>query len=427
MPRRRTCDARRVVRRPILQAVICAALALSAAAAIGHAQASRDASPVVAPAPSPVAPAATVEVAAKSSETALLATSEKTLAAVDGAAIEAAPKPKAPKREPRAWEPPPSWLTNLQPIDLPIDRPERVGRALQWLTGTERGRDFAIAGIRRSGRYAAEISRMLYARKLPRALLAVAMVESGFKPDAVSPAGAAGLWQLMPATAQDAGLVVADHYDERRGFEKATGAALDLLGALHLSTGSWDLALAAYDLGLGRLRKTLARYDADDYWTLVETEGALPDETRAYVPMVLACALLLENLDAFGLEGVERDRPAPAVDLEVPAGTKLAVVARAAATSLVALRALNPEILAGDAVPDEALSLHLPADGLSRARVMLPTLLAGGADFEPWTLSVPADFDWGGDGDPRAARRRKKGVPGAKDRTSPRPWLGPVH
>src|SRR5690606_24220603 len=135
-------------------------------------------------------------------------------------------------------------------------------------------------------------------------------------------------------------------------------------------------------------------------------------------------ALLLENLDAFGLEGIERERPLSTVDLEIPAGTKLAVVARAAATSLVALRALNPEILAGDVVPDEATVLHLPADGVARAKVMLPTLLT---EPDPWTLSVPADFDWGGDGDPRTARRRKKAGGRLKERTSPRPWLGPVH
>lgn len=393
--------------------MLCAALALCVGAAIGHSQASRGhASPTAHAgsigAPVPERPAASVPL-----ETGGGVTLE----------AEATPAPEPPHAPVADFDPHPPWLANLQPIDLPIGRPDRVALALQWLTGTEKGREFAISAIRRSGRYAPEIAKRLHDRHLPRALLAVAFAESGFRADATSKAGAAGLWQLMPAAAEDAGLVVAEHYDERRGVERATEAALGLLESLHVATGTWELALAAYDLGLARLKKTIARTGVDDYWVLSGIDGALPDETRGYVPMILACALLLENLDAFGLEGVEREPARSATDLEVPGGTKLAVVARAAGTSLVALRALNPEVLSGDVVPDEAKTLHLPADGLSRARVMLPTLLASA---DPWTLSVPADFDWGGDGDPRQPWRKKRSKPGTKDRSSLRPWLGRV-
>ncbi len=302
----------------------------------------------------------------------------------------------------------PRWLADLQQIDLPIARPDAVEQALQWLVTTDRGRRFVMSSVFRSGRHAAEIARALHDRKLPRALIAVPFVESGYAATAASKAGAVGLWQLMPATARDYGLAVTKTYDQRRGAERSTEAAVEHLSRLYAATGSWELSLAAYDLGLGRLRRTIDRYGVDDYWTLRGIEGALPDETRKYVPMVLACALLLENLEAFGLGGIVRDRAIATSDLEVPVGTHLGVVARAAGTSLRSLLSLNPEILHGKRVPDAASVLHVPAEGVVRAQIMLPTLLDA---HDPWTTAVPPDFDWGSDLDPRKFLRPTKPVP----------------
>lgn len=299
----------------------------------------------------------------------------------------------------------PRWLADLQPIDLPIARPEAVEEALRWLVTTERGRKFVFASMFRSGRHVAEIARALHDRQLPRALVAVPFLESGYAENAASKAGAVGLWQLMPATARDYGLAVTKAYDQRRGAAPSTQAAIEHLSRLHAATGSWELSLAAYDLGLGRLRRNMERYGVDDYWALRGIDGALPDETRKYVPMVLACALLLENLEAFGFAGIARDRPVPTSDLDVPVGTHLAVVARAAGTSLRSLLSLNPEILHGKRMPDAATILHVPAEGLTRAQTMLPALLD---TKDPWTTAVPPDFDWGADLDPRSWVGAKK-------------------
>src|SRR5438552_2223055 len=87
------------------------------------------------------------------------------------------------------------------------------------------------------------------------ACTALAVVESGFSPTAKSKAGAVGLWQLMPETAKEYGLIVDKDYDERRSITKSSDAAADHLASLYGKLGSWELVLAAYDMGARALEK----------------------------------------------------------------------------------------------------------------------------------------------------------------------------
>lgn len=131
------------------------------------------------------------------------------------------------------------------------------------------------------------VAALLRAQGLPANFVGVAAVESGFDPFALSPQGARGLWQLMPATARRFGLRVEPGRDERLDPLKSTLAASRYLKALHAQFGDWPLALAAYNSGERRVERSLARLGARDFWTLSRA-GALPDETRRYVPAVLA-------------------------------------------------------------------------------------------------------------------------------------------
>jgi membrane-bound lytic murein transglycosylase D len=119
---------------------------------------------------------------------------------------------------------------------------------------------------------------------VPEALAWLAEVESSFNPAARSPVGARGLFQFMPGTAQDMGLSTSLP-DERTDPEKSARAAAKYLRQLHARFGDWALALAAYNAGPGRVRRTLDKHGATSYAAIAQV---LPAETQMYVPKVLA-------------------------------------------------------------------------------------------------------------------------------------------
>ena len=131
-----------------------------------------------------------------------------------------------------------------------------------------------------------EIARVLQEHGLPPGLTSVVAVESAFNPQALSPKGARGLWQLMPATARRYGLKVEPHTDDRIDPLKSTHAAAAYMKDLFAQFQDWPLALAAYNAGEVRVARAMTRTGARDFWTL-RRRGALPEETLQYVPAVL--------------------------------------------------------------------------------------------------------------------------------------------
>ena len=299
-----------------------------------------------------------------------------------------------------------NWMVGLRAPDIPVHASVRVERFFRYLTESTNGRKLFKGWLKRSGRYHDTVAKALHDRGMPQDLEALVFVESGYSPTAVSSEGAAGLWQFMPGTAHIYGMAVDEDYDQRRNVEKATEAATKYLSDLYERFGSWELAMAAYDMGYGRLTQRVQQLSTNDYWTLSLVRGAIPDEALAYVPKIIAVALLLKNLDRFGFDEVEQDQPLMSSELEVPPGTPLRLIARAAGTSLDKLRVLNPELLTAY-VPDRGkeISLRVPSRGVARANTMLPRLLAhwrpGGAED-----GVGEGFDWGSDETPPPVPRR---------------------
>lgn len=123
---------------------------------------------------------------------------------------------------------------------------------------------------------------------VPEELTALCIVESAVSREALSPVGALGMWQLMPQTARQYGLVVDDTLDERLVIDKATDVAARVLRDLKRSLGSWELAVLAYNCGAGNVRKAIIRSGgAKDVWAIYDW---LPTETRAYLPSLVAAA-----------------------------------------------------------------------------------------------------------------------------------------
>ena len=288
-------------------------------------------------------------------------------------------------------------LAGLRMPGLPVRRDPRILKQLRWLSESPQGRRFFAQALHRSGHYRAILAQALHEKDRPVGLLALPLIESAYVPTATSPAGARGLWQLMPETARIYGLVVSPEIDERASLWRATDAALRHLDDLHERFGTWDLALAAYNMGYEALVQRLDETGLADFWALAEIPGALPRETVQYVPRVLAAAVVLENLDEFGFGGVAPGTPIDAGEIEARGGMSLASIARAAGTSVRRLRELNPEITTS-VLPyrAEPITLHVPASGVARARAMIPHLSAETPE-DLRAEEVPADFDWGRD------------------------------
>ncbi len=301
------------------------------------------------------------------------------------------------------------WMTGLRMPDLPVHADVKVARFVHYFTQNPQGRKIFRMWLKRSGRYRQVVETALRERMLPRDLMALVFIESGFSPFATSHAGAVGLWQFMPDTARAYGLAVEADYDERRSIARASDAATRHLSDLYEKFGSWELALAAYNMGYKGMLDRVRDTGSNDFWTLAKINGALPRESQLYVPKIVAVAILLNNLERFGFDDTHVDVPIAVSNLEVPPGIDLAVVARAAGTSIQHLHDLNPELV-GDQIPDRGKSFlaHIPSSGLARAHAMLPRLLDQ-RERDGLEQEVGRGFDWGKDEIPRRDLSARQG------------------
>jgi|HubBroStandDraft_1064217.scaffolds.fasta_scaffold02670_10 membrane-bound lytic murein transglycosylase D len=253
-----------------------------------------------------------------------------------------------------------SWLETLEMPDLPVRWDERVIRYLKFFRDDPYGRTTFANLYRHSGRWRDMIRRSLRRRSLPDDLAWVSMIESGFDVAAHSSAGAAGLWQLMPETAKIYGLTIDHWVDQRLNPLLATQAAATFLDDLHRRFGSWELALAGFNMGHAGLASVVRRYNTNDFWSLAHTEGTLPWETTLYVPKILAAAVISHNLAAFGFADLLVEPAVESDAIEVAPATPIALVAQAAGCSPRDIEALNPELKAARTPPADAGDASYP-------------------------------------------------------------------
>ena len=213
--------------------------------------------------------------------------------------------------------------------------------------------------LRRGDPYVAHVVAALESRYLPPELVLVPAVESGFRPQALSSGNASGLWQIVPVTAREIGIERSDWYDGRADVVASTDAALDYLSHLNAAFhGDWELTLAAYNAGPGRVRRAVRRNRAaglpEDFWSL-----DLPAETRAYVPKVLALLALLREGDS-GLEVPEVPLEPALVEVDVGRRISLDRAADLGVVSEATLRRLNAGLIHGVTPPGGPHRLYVP-------------------------------------------------------------------
>lgn len=243
------------------------------------------------------------------------------------------------------------WLHSLAPPDLPVRYDERVVRYLHFYRDTPSGRAIARIWAKKSGRFATAIKTELSRAGLPVDLVWLSLIESSHNPTIASPVGAAGLWQFMPDAARSYGLTVDRWVDERLDPERSTQAAVRYLSDLYRRFGSWDLSMAAYNMGYGGLSRSVRKYNTNSFWELSRYEAGIPWETTLYVPKILATAIVMNNRRAFGLDTITED-PAERFDVvAVGPSIPLSEIARAVGSPAATIEALNPQYLAGRTPP----------------------------------------------------------------------------
>lgn len=226
-------------------------------------------------------------------------------------------------------------------------------------------REIFEAWLERSALYVPLIEQELNKAALPKALIRLAMIESGFNPSAYSPAGATGLWQFMPTTAKSYGLRIDSWIDERRNPEKATKAAISYLSALYKQFGDWQLAVAAYNAGEGKISRGLEKYKVKNFWELAE-KNYLPLETKRYVPKLIAAIIIAHEPKRYGFQPVAEKKMEYDI-VDVPSRTPLAKVAKAGGYSVKEIRQLNNELLKNQIPPVQNMySLRVPAGSSTR-------------------------------------------------------------
>jgi membrane-bound lytic murein transglycosylase D len=222
-----------------------------------------------------------------------------------------------------------------------------------------RGRATMENGLRRSGMYM-RLARQIYAQEgVPLDITWLGQVESAWKPRAVSWAAASGLWQFIPATGRRFGLRQNAYIDERNSFEQATRASAQYLKFLaNRYNGNWELAMAAYNAGEGNIDRAISRAGSANFWMIYPY---IAQETRNYVPNILAVILIAKNPEKYGFKNIKQDAPMAYDVVQVPTATSLQLVADATDTSVDHIRSLNPELKRDVTPRGDIYNVRIPA------------------------------------------------------------------
>lgn len=221
-----------------------------------------------------------------------------------------------------------------------------------------RGRGTMETGLRRSGQYVTMARKIFREEGVPEDIVWLGQVESAWRPRAQSWAAASGLWQFIPSTGARFGLRQTAYVDERNSFEKATRASAKYLRWLaNRYRGNWELAMGAYNTGEGNIDRAISRAGSADFWTIYPY---IAQETRNYVPNILAVILIAKNPEKYGFRNVDRMSPLAYDTVSVPSATSLHLLASLTDVSVDYIRALNPELRRDMTPAGEAYHVRVP-------------------------------------------------------------------
>jgi membrane-bound lytic murein transglycosylase D len=238
--------------------------------------------------------------------------------------------------------------------------------------------------MERGGRYLFHIVEEVQARGLPMELALLPFIESAFNPQARSTAAAEGMWQFVPATGRAFDLQQNLLRDDRRDVVASTRAALDYLQTLHARFGDWHLALAAYNWGQGSvsraMKRNAARGKPTDYAAL-----RMPEETRNYVPKLLAVKHIVMQPQAYGLTLPPLEDHPAFLAVPIERDIDVALAARLAGLDEDDFRAFNPQHAKPVILAAGTPEVLLPYDAAHR---FAKALKAHDGPLASWTVWV---------------------------------------
>ena len=242
--------------------------------------------------------------------------------------------------------------------DLPLVVNDYVAGFINYFTNTKKGHNTIENSLTREGQYRAMVEQVLLDEGVPKDLIYLAVAESGFRARAVNArTGAGGMWQFMPY--DDYGLVRNAWVDERFDPEKSTRAYARYIKELHAQFGDWYLAMAAYDWGPGKIQRAVQRTGYADFWELYQ-RNVLPAETKNYVPIILAAAIMAKNPTQYGLSDIPVDPALRSDTVKTDSSINLRLVADLVGTTTEEIQELNPSLLQMSTPSDFSFDLHLP-------------------------------------------------------------------
>jgi membrane-bound lytic murein transglycosylase D len=242
--------------------------------------------------------------------------------------------------------------------DFPLVINDYVAGFINYFANSQAGHAHLLRSLERAGKYKDMISKILRDEGVPQDLIYLAVAESGFQPQALNArSGAGGMWQFMPTGAY--GLARNGWVDERFDPEKSSRAYAKYIKSLYDQFGDWYLAMAAYDWGPGYVQRSVMRTGYADYWELYR-RNALPQETKNYVPGIIAAIIMAKNPKQYGLEGLVPESPVVSDTVSVDYPVDMRLVADLTDVSLPEIIALNPSLLHMATPHDTDFDLHLP-------------------------------------------------------------------
>ncbi|HVY54965.1 MAG TPA: LysM peptidoglycan-binding domain-containing protein [Thermodesulfobacteriota bacterium] len=240
--------------------------------------------------------------------------------------------------------------------EIPVVLNDRVIHYMVYFQN--QGRRSFSTWLERSGKYIPLMKEILSQRGMPTDLVYLAMIESGFNVKAESRSAAVGPWQFIKPTALRYGLRVDVWVDERMDPRKSTAAAADYLSDLYAMFQSWELAAAGYNCGEDRVQAAIDKYQINDFWQI--SEYTLPEETKNYVPKLMAALIIAKNPEKYGFVGINYNDPEFYETVMVPPQKSLTDIAKVIGVSQYTLVELNPAILLNATPPGGPYQINVP-------------------------------------------------------------------